>query len=126
MKIRWRRGSVRFRISPPEMEAIQQGESVSEVLAFPGGVWRATIAPGALTRLLGDEDGGLTLWLAPEDRERLFAPETEGIYFEGDVLRYYLEKDFPCVHPRPREAQESSETFAPPPGFAARHRGEAC
>lgn len=59
--------------------------------------------------------GVVTLLLAESDRDRLAAPETEGVYFRREddpPLTYYVEKDFPCLHPRPADAQEiPSETF---------------
>ena len=40
--------------------------------------------------------------------------------FQGG-FRYFIEKDFPCAHPRPAEAMEApSECFAVPVGFAGR------
>lgn len=124
MKIRWTRGSVRFRITPTELESLQRGEAVEECLSLPGGpAWRATIAPAPspASRLSGDS-GALSLSLAAADLARLGDPSAEGVYFAEGDLRYFIEKDFPCVHPRPVEVQETTETFAPPAGFADRHR----
>ncbi len=117
MKIRWNKESVRFRIAPSELEALGNGVPVSEELAFSGGFWRATIARGETTALLQQGDA-LHLSLSSADCARLSEPEIEGVYFEGETgPRYFIEKDFPCVHPRAAGAQEESETFAPPPGF---------
>ena len=124
MKIRWTRGSVRFRITPTELESLQRGDSVEEHLSLPGGLaWRAVLFPvqESASRLRFDSQA-LSLALAAADLARLGDPSAEGVYFvEGD-LRYFIEKDFPCIHPRPVEAQETTETFAPPAGFADRHR----
>jgi hypothetical protein len=47
-------------------------------------------------------------------------------YPETPPIRYFVEKDFPCVHPRPVDAMgEPSETFAPPPGFGVRKATES-
>jgi len=120
MKIRWNKESVRFRIAPSELEALGNGASISEELSFNGGFWRATIARGEKTALL-QQGGALHLSLSSEDCARLSAPETEGVYFqEEDGPRYFIEKDFPCVHPRAEQTREESETFAPPPGFEER------
>jgi hypothetical protein len=62
-----------------------------------------------------------------EDREKLAVPETEGVYFttnrpDRGLIRYFIEKDFPCIHPRAAEALEGpSETFAPPPALFPRN-----
>jgi hypothetical protein len=37
------------------------------------------------------------------------------------LIRYFIEKDFPCVHRRAADALESpSETFAPPSSFVSK------
>ncbi|MDX1933226.1 MAG: hypothetical protein SFU56_11520 [Capsulimonadales bacterium] len=129
MKVRWTEGSVRFRITPTELEQLRSGAAVRVTLRVPGGKWEATVAPSAsdgASDLSADGEGGLRMTLGRPDLDRLCAPETEGVYFgtsEGEIpLRFFIEKDFPCVHPRPSEAQEESETFAPPSGFKDRHR----
>lgn len=131
MKVRWTSESVRFRITPSELAALQAGTSVTVALPVPGSPgWRATLLPLAdgdptPTRLRGDADGRVTVDLASPDLAALSEPQTEGVYFGGaggDTPRFFIEKDFPCVHPRPPEAMERTETFAPPPGFSARHQ----
>ena len=123
MKIRWNRTGVRFRITPSELDALARDEAVSEVLMLPGGGhWSASLRVDdtAATRLTLDAAGELRLFLAPADRDRLAAPETEGVYFTIETtnappLRYYVEKDFPCAHPRAAEAREpAGETFPAP------------
>ena len=125
MKIRWTSGSVRFRISPTELESLERGERVEAELSLPGGGWQATLSPGAEATDLSFARGDLLLCLSDADRTRLSAPDVEGVYFQtrGQTpLRYYIEKDFPCVHPGAPEAGETpTETFAPPPGFKERH-----
>jgi len=128
MKVRWTRRSIRFRISPSELEALMHGRPVREELAWPGGRWVAAIRPGGGETRLASEDDSLLVTLAEADRHRLAAPEAEGVYFETSAepsLRFYIEKDFPCVHPRAAEALEpAGETFAPPADFAARKAEE--
>ena len=127
MKVRWNRSSLRLRITPSELLALRQDQSVSEPLAFPGGaIWQVGIAPAAGDTQLSSSGCIVTLHLSHEDRDRLAMPETEGVYFQTDIasnrsLRYYIEKDFPCVHPRASNALEPpTEAFAAPPGFADR------
>ena len=121
MKVRWNRESVRLRITPTEMAMILRGEEFGEELGFPGGTtWRVTVSAGTQTALASEENTA-NVTLSAEDRERLAAPDAEGVYFQAGGLRYYIEKDFPCVHKRGAEALEpGTETFIPPAGFEAR------
>jgi hypothetical protein len=125
MKIRWTHGGVRFRIAPEELDSLLAGRTVRERLTLPGGGWEASLLPGEATALTMN-GAGLTVSLSVEDLGVLASSETEGVYFQqdGEVeggLRYYVEKDFPCAHPRPSEVGEgTTATFAPPPGFEQR------
>ena len=125
MKVRWNGGSIRLRITPTELQAIQDGEPVREELRLPGGSrWAAQIVPTPGKTGLTVAGDILTLALSRADAGRLAAPDAEGVYFQHDgdpPLRYFLEKDFPCVHPRAIEALEpSTETFAEPDDFRER------
>src|ERR1051326_5474096 len=116
MKIRRTHESVRFRISPSEFAALQRGESVQELLAGDEtSAWRAEIIPQGLTTSIQFGPGLVRVLISAEDRLRLADPEAEGVYFqreEAPALRYYIEKDFPCAHPRAAEANEpQTETF---------------
>ena len=122
MKVRWSRDSIRLRITPSEMAPLLAGESVAETLVFPGGAsWSVQLAPNTDTELVS-EKAAVRLHLSPEDRQRLAAPDTEGVYFQTENgLRYFVEKDFPCAHPRAAEASEAiTETFDAPTGFEER------
>lgn len=125
MKVRWAKTSVRFRITPGELTALLAGETVEESLRLAASaVWCAQILPAAQQTGLHQDGAALQIHLSPDDVARLAEPEVEGVYFESGTtpsIRYYIEKDFPCVHPRPAEAAEpQTETFAPPPDFAER------
>jgi hypothetical protein len=130
MKIRWTQNSVRFRITPSELAAIERGEAISETLQLPGGsasdavAWCAAIMPTANETSLRFEAGTLRLFLSEADRQQLSMPEHEGVYFQAQgepALRYFIEKDFPCAHPRAADALEpATETFTPPAGFEER------
>ncbi len=121
MKVRWNRDSIRLRITPTEMAMILRGEEVTEELCFPDGVaWRVAVIAGAQTAL-ASHGNTASIALSAEDRDRLAAPDVEGVYFQAGGLRYYVEKDFPCVHKRGAEASEpATETFVAPPGFEER------
>lgn len=110
-----------MRITPQELAALERGEAVRETLYF-GGVelWRALLEPAPETHLKA-EGAKVVFALSAFDLNRLLDPGAEGVYFSTDVFHYFVEKDFPCAHPRAAEALEpASETFAPPPGFEAR------
>ena len=115
MKIRWTEESVRFRITPTELDVLRRGEPALARLPIPGG-WAAGLYPAQAQTSLNVVSGELRLLLSSEDTARLALPENEGVYFQQTEtgLRYYIEKDFPCEHPRSSEAQESSETFQRP------------
>lgn len=121
MKVRWNNDSVRLRITPTEMAMIMGGDEVMEELCFPGGVaWRIAVKAGAQTALASESDTA-HIALSAEDLECLAAPDAEGVYFQAGGLRYYIEKDFPCVHKRIDEALEPAmETFVAPRGFEER------
>lgn len=120
MKVRWMEESLRLRITPGELEALQRGEVSTEAAAFPGG-WTVTLKPGTESAINTVGAGVVVLTLAPEAIVELSQPETEGVYFHKESYRFLVEKDFPCVHPRPAEASEpQTETFAPPAGFSER------
>ena len=130
MKVRWAHDSLRLRITPSELQSILEGNPVTERFQLSGApVWIIAIVPTkSATELLWVE-GILRLCISREDRLRLASLETEGVYFEraGDPLvHYFIEKDFPCIHPRASDAMEKpSKTFTPPPGFEARKPTES-
>jgi hypothetical protein len=109
---------------------LERGEAIHAALTLPGGGWNATVEPDpdGETRLVGAGAGSVALYLSAADVARLADPSAEGVYFHGppdgnaEGLRYYIEKDFPCLHPRAVEAEEQSETFVPPLDFAERER----
>jgi hypothetical protein len=112
MKIRWNEQALRLRITPSELELLENGQVVVERL--PLGAWQMILeARMPATNLLA-RGAQLHLHLSSEDFERFLEPSAEGVYFERDGFRYYVEKDFPCEHPRPAEAQEVTATFARP------------
>ena len=135
MKIRWTQNSVRFRITPSELAAIERGEAVIETLQLPGAVaagavaWCAAIIPTAEETTLTFESGKLNLSLSKADLQQLAVPENEGVYFQAQgelAFRYLIEKDFPCAHPRAADALEpTTETFVPPSGFEERKQQQS-
>lgn len=124
MKVRWTDSSLRLRITPAELDALTQGQPIVTALEMPGGGWEAQVIPHDGPTFIHMARGELYVTLAPADIARLAAPDTEGVYFATEpepIVRYYIEKDFPCVHPRAGEAEEvPTETFSPPPGFEDR------
>lgn len=124
MKIRWTGKSLRLRISPEDLAALNRGLPVTEELTLPGGSWSATIYPTDHgTGISLRRAGALGFLLSAADLARLSLPDVEGVYFStaGDSqVRYYIEKDYPCAHPQsPARQEPATATFVPPPGFKA-------
>ena len=135
MKIRWNRNSLRLRITPTELLALGNGRPVIEELCLPGfaaSSWRIVVEVGSGTTDLRQEAESLCLHLSASDYGLLTEPDREGVYFTGEHdqkrFAYYLEKDYPCAHPRASEVQAltqahgflTEETFAMPAGFVER------
>ena len=124
MKVRWTKGSLRLRITPGELASLEQGELVQEEIIFSGSDgpgWRVVIRPRAGQTSLNFLGCSALLQLGDSDRALLQAPDAEGVYFERESFRYYIEKDFPCIHPRAGDAmEEPTETFPNPAHFADR------
>ncbi len=124
MKIRWTSQSVRLRITPSELTALQQGECAEEEIELPGGGgWATRIIPNMKETSAYADRETLHLYLTADDLVRLSDETLEGIYFEetDPPLRYCIEKDFPCAHPRPSQVQEPpTEVFAPNASFTER------
>jgi hypothetical protein len=125
MKVRWTGESLRLRITPAELAALERGDTVSEGLAFPGGgAWSVRLDPTAETAGVAWVEGAVRVGLAPADVRRLAAPDAEGVYPHTPRLRLLVEKDFPCAHPHVPDAREpETERFAPSDGFLARKAG---
>ena len=123
MKIRWSKNGVRFRITPSELESLQRGEVVSESVEIGRLDWFAAITPHRRHEIEAMQ-GHFVIRLSRAELAELADPANEGVYFTTDdetPVRYCIEKDFPCAHPRSSEANEpASETFAPTPDFEQR------
>ena len=120
MKIRWHRNELRYRVSPAELESLLRGGTVSEAIGDPNGLC-ASLAAADESAIDFPAPGHVRVALAPADRDTLARPDTEGVYLGDAALRYYVEKDFPCLHPRATETvSPESETFAPTESFLAR------
>jgi len=124
MKIRWNSKELRYRITPGELERLRNGESITEAFAFAEG-WQAVLSPAEESSLRFSAAGGVTISLSEADRVALAQEENEGVYLQADSgtgpVRYFVEKDFPCLHPRPSEVLPGEgETFAPTASFLAR------
>jgi len=126
MKIRWTSDSIRLRITPSELQALLQNEIVRQSVKLGASSWTARIVPGCARTDYSMVDGALQVNLSVHDRNRLADESAEGVYFDPSPqqpVRLYIEKDFPCEHPRAAEAQElETETFTAP-GEAADIQG---
>jgi hypothetical protein len=126
MKVRWTGDSLRLRITPGELAALERGEAVAEDLELPGGGgWAVRLEPAAGAAGVAWSDGVVLDGLTRADVARLGAPDAEGVYPRLPGLRLLVEKDFPCAHPHAAEAQEpETERFPPSPSFLARKAGD--
>lgn len=132
MKVRWNAGSVRLRITPPELATLERGQPVEERLHVPGAPvgsgWTMVLLPNAEQSEISALESVVLFDISRADVSRLADPATEGVYCyretAGDSptrFSFYVEKDFPCVHPRASELMEpAGETFTPPVGFEDR------
>ncbi len=119
MKVRWNESSLRLRITPSELAALGKGEEIGQCLrVMESFAWAVTVRPSAPRTALTAEGEGVVITLTAGDLEALTKPDAEGVYFGADAPgrpRYYIEKDFPCTHPRSGEAAEmEAETFHGP------------
>ena len=126
MKVRWTGESLRLRITPGELAALERGEPVSEGLAFPGGgAWSVRLDPTATAAGVAWVGGAVRVALAPADVRRLAAPDAEGVYPHTPDMRLLVEKDFPCAHPHTPDAREpETERFVPSEAFLERKGAE--
>ena len=136
MKVRWTEDSLRLRVTPTELDALCSGGAIEASLAFPSAPdldapvrWHIVLRLDENLRVAemrsGSANTALVL-ITAADIAKLREPTREGVYFatptgDGRETRFYVEKDFPCIHPRAGEANETpTETFAPPTDFAQR------
>jgi hypothetical protein len=132
MKVRWTSDSVRLRITPTELAALERGEVQRQEISFPGGSgWAVRVDPDGPPLGLRWLEGTLLIHLSRPDVERLAEVDREGIYLGGGPtprgIRLLIEKDFPCAHPHSEEAAEpETERFGPTQSYRARkaHHGE--
>lgn len=121
MKVRWTTRSVRLRITPEELETLRRGDEISAAFSpTDSSGWSVCVTPWDNTSL-SMQGGALLFSLSHDDVRELCEPMREGVYFSQGATNYFIEKDFPCAHPRAAEAlEEQTPTFAPPEGFEER------
>ena len=131
MKVRWTENSIRLRITPSELEALENNQIVREAVKLAGGSWTARILPGCAHTDFGLVDGDLLVYLSTADLNGLSAPQEEGVYFTSEAagnqgISVCIEKDFPCAHPRQSAVPEpASECFSPTENYLKRQSAEA-
>ncbi len=108
MKIRFTTSSLRVRITPNELERIKNRESLELTFGIAGG-WKFRLESGERTKL-ESRDGIVIFELSGADAVLLLEPTREGVYFDVDGVRFFIEKDFPCEHPR-SNLEETTPTF---------------
>jgi ribonuclease inhibitor len=108
VKIRFTSSSLRVRITPNELEHIKNREALELMLGISG-AWKFSLEASEQTKL-ESQDGVVVLKLSDADAVLLSEPTREGVYFESDGVRFFIEKDFPCEHPR-SNLEEVTPTF---------------
>jgi ribonuclease inhibitor len=108
VKIRFTTSSLRVRITPNELEQIKNRESLELTFGIAGG-WKFRLEADEQTKL-ETRDGIVIFELSGADAMLLLEPTREGVYFESDSVRFFIEKDFPCEHPR-SNLEEITPTF---------------
>jgi RNAse (barnase) inhibitor barstar len=96
------------RITPNELERIKNREPLELVFGIPS-AWKLLLLPAESTTL-ETRDGVVVFGIRSSDAALLAEPSREGVYFEANSIRFFIEKDFPCEHPR-TALEESTETF---------------
>lgn len=124
MKVRWTEESVRFRITPTELDTLLSGDAVQQTLAVSGGEWCAELsADDGDVPCLAWRGPVLSVTLTCGELVALADAKAEGVYLRlGEPrCRVLVEKDFPCAHPHADEACEpETERFVPTPGYLQR------
>ena len=117
MKVRWTDTSLRLRITPPELEALRGRQVV--IAAMSIGAWEVFLEAGPWESQLLTRGSQIHVHVSMADLAALLEPSVEGVYLKRGNFRYYVEKDFPCEHPRPAEVAgeadlEPAQTFPRP------------
>ena len=121
MKVRWTTNSLRLRITPTELELLRHRQAV--IAAMSVGAWEVLLEGGPWQTQLLTRGSQVHVHLSLTDLAALLEPSAEGVYMTQDAFKYYVEKDFPCEHPRPAEvalepALEVAQTFPRPEQFS--------
>ncbi len=117
MKVRWTETSLRLRITPAELELLRDHRAVIATMSV--GAWQVFLKGGPWQTQLLTRGSQVHVHLSSADLAALLEPTCEGVYLTRDSFKYYVEKDFPCEHPRPVEvalepALETTQTFPRP------------
>lgn len=123
MNVRLTEHSIRFRITPSELQRLVEGGALACCLMVRGGGWSAEIRPASGKPRLVWFDRGPVLMLGPEEIATLESYDTEGVSLDLAERRVSVEKDFPRAHPHPPDTWEPEpERLAPLPSHLARIR----
>ena len=83
------------------------------------GAWEVFLEVGPWESQLLTRGSQVHVHLSLADLAALLEPSNEGVYLTRGDFKYYVEKDFPCEHPRPAEVAleptlEVTQTFPRP------------
>ena len=117
MKVRWTETSLRLRITPLELEALRHRQAVIATMTV--GAWQVFLNGGPWETQLLTRGSQVHVHLSLADLAALLEPSAEGVYMAQGAFKYYVEKDFPCEHPRSAEVTlepmlEVAQTFPRP------------
>ena len=118
MKLRIRGQSIRFRLSPNDIDTLGRGETVQETLHFGAETsFVYGLAPSDIPHVAIDAAGARLLVLCPRTMVTTLV-ETDNVGFEHTIsgaghpgLTVLVEKDFQCLIPR---GEDDGNTFPNP------------
>ncbi|WKN32385.1 hypothetical protein PZB74_03350 [Porifericola rhodea] len=117
MKLRIKGNSIRLRLSQSEVDQIGRGEAVNEQVSFGNNSsgFSYSLQPQAeQTEIFAQYADNKLLIMLPEKKAQLWASsdivgmENDISFENGDTLYILIEKDFQCLHQRPREDEQDN------------------
>lgn len=116
MKLRIKGNTLRLRLTQSEADTIAQGETVKESVTFgPSGTFYYALTPSPDVEQIEAQydDHCISILIPQEQSEQWAASDQVGIerdipLQQGISLYVLIEKDFQCLHQRPREDEQDN------------------
>ena len=113
MKIRFQRGSVRFRLKQGEVRSLVETGRVEEPVALGDVVFVQSLELGGDAPTLAFEGSRLAARIPAADARRWASDDSVGLCYEmPEGTRLLVEKDWACLEPADGDA--NADTFARP------------